>query len=1200
MRYLTGFWLLLVVMGVCRAADAPWQLPEWRYRMPVRVYNSTGSPKSGLLLGMNDLPFTTLITAGKLARDGRDLRLLDGAGNVLPLRAEHLDSDNGDSRLSFFLNAVAPRGKTRLWLYYGNPKAEPGPQLRSDERAPLLSPETPIGRGGEEAKTPEPAAKAENLAATLANHRLVELESTAKVPGFRAVKGDADRISSGVYFGADGSPKRALTVELDAPAGELTCWVRYCPSWDAKYAPRGTLTLSLQQDGAELATQTITLDPADEALPEPEEIDAGGLTEDPEAMVLAEEAVQRERTAFRWAPLKVKAAAGKVTLTVISDRTRAGLDCAVLTADPAYVPDIRDFIGRVWVRWRVERPASYPHTVYLNNEIQPFSPHGPIFLPTGTVGCFGVIPDKNDGKRITPEVPVDEVEALATGQYTPWVLLPTSRNYTWHSRFQCKAPGAKNAGPGTVRMEFANRPDSAHVFHVTADEPIDLGGLFMVRMPTDTTIAGLQKLESFHEWALRRLQIAKSLNLSPPPRLKRLRIGASAALQGNLPREWAEIDFTLFDLLGLNDLNVSGVSSELYAELAKAHGGIDTKSYARSGDYSPSEKRSYELSVSTHFDLGDEPGPVLQPRFMVEDPEQLAQFREWLKAKGLTPELLGATRWEDVYPSEDRRLVGGPKPPPPPHVSKDEWENPTPTEPDEPEDALGVFQGEAKTYPAPAYNTVEAGRLYYYTWRFIDDYSINFWKQRKENVLRHFPNAKLISPNYQAGPMQIAFLGNNNDTYRGMMDIFAYTRGGATRGMSIEDWVTGSDYGVVRENLASEMIRCATRKVGGARGALLVGGEGIRGELYGYLMHGLQYVHLYYYGPVQNIGPAWGEQPKAQQELAETTREIKKFEDPIADGTLRPRKAALLVAYTSDLMQRKGTYFTRLRQSTYAGLKQGYTQVDVICEQEILEDNILKNYDRLFITDSNASAGVQRKIAEWVQNGGKLWACAGALEWDEFQQYCPVLDPVFGVKHREMVKGKATIITADSPLFGGKVDLPTTDQLLAAEPDDAQVIGSYADGKPAVFYHKYGKGEALLIGALVGDVYQQQHYAEGSINTPGGTYEGGADAQRLLNAFTTAADRPVVCSVPGILTTVMDCPQGAVVFLNNATYSAKPVEDRPAPTVTVRVQVTGTVASVESAKYGKMQYEVKDGVLTVTLPVPNADILMLRKQEGSR
>ena len=88
----------------------------------------------------------------------------------------------------------------------------------------------------------------------------------------------------------------------------------------------------------------------------------------------------------------------------------------------------------------------------------------------------------------------------------------------------------------------------------------------------------------------------------------------------------------------------------------------------------------------------------------------------------------------------------------------------------------------------------------------------------------------------------------------------------------------------------------------------------------------------------------------------------------------------------------------------------------------------------------------------------------------------------------------------------------------------------------------------------------------------------------------------MVCSVPGILTTVMDCPQGSVVFLNNATYSAQALDpDRPAPEVTVRVQFNGNVASVESAKFGKLEYQRKDGELTFTLKVPNADIIMINK-----
>jgi hypothetical protein len=1182
MRYGTWVWLLLAA-STCWGADA-WQLPEWRYRVPVQVCNLTGTPKSGLLLAVRGVPFTSMLSEGKVEADGSDLRLLDSRGAELPIRPERLNSDAGDAEVGFFLKDLRPKGKTRLWLYYGNPQARAGAGLREDERAPVLTPETVVTFGTEEAKAPEPAPRPENLQQRLSRLQLREFEDR-EAAGYQQVKlpaAQVNQVSGAACLAADGGGNRSLTLEFDATAGDAVCWVRYSPSATAKTVPAGTLTLVLQQDGKPLARETVVFakdeDDNDEMLPG----DDLGLGMDPGEMIRAEEEMQRERTAYRWIPLRVSTKEGKATLAVTSDGSRAGLDCAVLAKDTQYAPDLRDFIGRVWVRWRIDGPTG--HTAYVNSQVS-YDFKGAHWEPTGNVTAYGIFPDES--------VVVDDTDAIAGGELSPWVLLPTSTFYTWFTVINCKPRGGTLNG-GTATLEFANRPSAEHVFHVTAGEPLDLDGSIYLRMPTATTIAGLRGLETFHEWSLRRLAMAKALNLGPPPRLQRLRIGTWGGYWARLPKTWAEIDFQIFAQLGIN--MAAYADDTVFAEFAKAYGIIDTNTIAW-GPVDEYKKRApFATSITTRFNMGDEPGPSIEPKQIEANAAILEDFRAWLKEQKLTPEMLGVTKWEEVYPTEDRRLVGGPKPPPPPMVKQEDIDNPLPTAPDEPGDALNVFKGDKEEKPGPEWNTIEAGRLFYYTRRYIDVYSAREWRKGTENVLKFFPNARLISPNYQAGPMQAAFLGNNNDTYRGMIDIFMFTRSGALKGIGMEDWVHGWDRGVLNECLASEMIRSACRKTGDAMSSLLVGGEGIRAELYGYLMHGMKDNDLYLYGPLNNIGPPWGENPRAYAELAEATREIKKFEDPIADGDLRPRKSALLWAYTSEIMQKKGTYFCGLRQSTYGGLKHGYTQTDVVCEQEILEDDILQHYDQLFITDSNAPAAVQRKIAEWVQNGGKLWACAGALEWDEYQQYSPILDPVFGVKQREMVKAEPTTITADSPLFGGKVEMETTDQLLAAEATTAQVIGAYADGKPAIFHNKYGKGEALLVGALVGDAYMRDHYAKDSINTPGGTYEGGAEAQRILNAFTTPADRPVVCSVPGILTTVMDCPQGSVVFLNNATYSAQALDpNRPALEVTVRVQVNGNVASVESAKFGKLEYQRKDGELTFTLKVPNADIIMIRK-----
>ena len=1187
MRYGAWVWLLLLAASVCRGTD-DWQLPEWRYRVPVQVFNLTGTPKSGLLLAVRDLPTTALLSDGKLNADGGDFRLLDGRGAELPIRTERLQSDAGDAQVGFFLKDLSPRGKARLWLYYGNPNAKAGEALRPDEVVPVLTPETLVTFGGEEAKTPDPAAQPGNLGQFLAGLQMQEFESR-KAAGFTAAQlppAQQTSVSGASYLAADGTAGKSVMLEFDAPAGDVICWVRYSPAANAKTVPAGALALSLSQDGKPLAQQTVPFaKKAEIDEPAPDDDMGFGDLMDPGEMLRAEEALTRERTAFRWTPLRATVQQGKVTLTAASEKSVATLDCAVLSADPNYTPDIRDFVGRVWVRWRIDAPTGFRHTAYINSQVY-YDFKGAHWEQTGNVSAYGLYTDET--------LPQDDGEALAAGQYSPWVLLPTSGFNTWFTRIDCKPrAGTKFAG-GAATLEFANRPAASRVFHVTAGEPLDLAGSIYLRMPTQTTIAGLKGLETFYEWSLRRLAMAKDLKLGPPPRLKRLRVGTWGGYWARLPKEWADIDFQIFEQLGIN--MAAYHDDATFAEFAKAHGIIDTNTIAWGPVDEFNKRAPFATSITTRFNMGDEPGPSIEPKHIEADRDKLADFRNWLQAQMLTPQMLGVTKWEDVYPTEDRRLVGGPKPPPPPMVKQEDIDDPLPTAPDEPGDALNVFKGDEEEKPGPEWNTVEAGRLFYYTRRYIDVYSAREWRKGTENVLKFFPNARLISPNYQAGPMQAAFLGNNNDTYRGMIDIFMFTRTGALKGVGMEDWVYGWDGGVLNECLASEMIRSACRKTGDAMSSLLVGGEGIRAELYGYLMHGLKDNDLYLYGPLVNIGPPWGDSPRAYAELAEATREIKKFEDPIADGDLRPRRSALLWAYTSEIMQKKGLYFCGLRQSTYGGLKHGYTQADVVCEQEILEDDILKQYDRLFITDSNAPVAVQRKIAEWVKNGGKLWACAGALEWDEFQQYCPVLDPVFGVKRREMTKSEPARIIADSPLFGGKVELATTDQLLTAEATTAQVVGRYADGQPAVFHNKYGKGEALLVGALVGDAYRRDHYAKDSIKTPGGTYEGGAEAQRLLNAFTTAADRPVVCSVPGILTTVMDCPQGSVVFLNNATYSTQPPDpNRLGPQVTTRVKVNGTVTSVESAKFGKLQYQLKDGELTFTLAVPNADIIMIRK-----
>jgi len=114
------------------------------------------------------------------------------------------------------------------------------------------------------------------------------------------------------------------------------------------------------------------------------------------------------------------------------------------------------------------------------------------------------------------------------------------------------------------------------------------------------------------------------------------------------------------------------------------------------------------------------------------------------------------------------------------------------------------------------------------------------------------------------------------------------------------------------------------------------------------------------------------------------------------------------------------------------------------------------------------------------------------------------------------------------------------------------------------------------------------------------SFDLGAPARKLLVFPAEAAHlpRPVNLSIPGIYATVMDCPKGTLVYLNNGTFAAVDklpdnADTKAAQNITVRVQDTG-VKSVESAKYGPLKFTEKNGEVTFTLNIPNGDIVYLR------
>ena len=882
---------------------------------------------------------------------------------------------------------------------------------------------------------------------------------------------------------------------------------------------------------------------------------------------------------------------------------------------------VEEFAGQVWVRFKIERPQNYRYNIVIDSETNPYSI---IRFATGTVSYGGLQPrpyegDSDWGKPVAWIPPLDDQDWLRDGEYSAWAPLPMSKADYFHSAFIVKTSDDAMSKKITLHLEFATQPSPDAIFHVV-DEATNEAGVALVTMPTQGGLKGLKMVEGFGEAARRRQRQVAALKLSAPPRLQKLRIGTWASLgyyrayAGNANPTVAAPDFANFEALGINSASVDGLGDAAFAELARKHGIVDTtlKLWAgshfytheqRNGtyDFKPDETPQarwqrifnqfykdaaqqsrrvapFSTSIATHLNLADEPQTYLTAADILKTPQILQDFRLWLQAKKVQPADLveGAIGWDKIMPTDDRKPLAT-------------------------ADARGA-------------------RLFYLTRRYLDHYSAVYYRAATDALRANFPKAELIAVNYQAGPIQSGFIGNSNDTDNGEFDLFELSRRKAMQGVMMEDWTSGWDLGIARIGLGAAMMRSAARKHDLPMASYIVGGGSLRAKFFAYLMNGVKENGLYLYGPVGNIGPAWADDvTEAAPQLADVTRQIKPLEELIAAAKVRPAKAALLIATTSDIMQKHGLYYGAERQNLYAALQHSNLPIDVVSEQDIAEDDLLKNYAVLYLSDPQVSSGVQRKIAAWIQGGGRLWAEAGAASWDETNRASTILDAAFGLTDRQVQlqdggiagsRGSWThwpskfafkpmgALKSSHALFGGALALLIWGMKLTGRATTAQVIGNYDDGSPAIWSNRFGKGETILVGALVGEAYVRLRYPEEKLPSwsipnwklPADWQRAsGAAARQLVSGLANRAAivRPVLPSVAGVYTSVMDAPGATLVFLNNAT--AYPLQK-----VTVRLRGLGKAREIRSSRAGKVPFQVRKDGIVLEIPLANTDILTIR------
>ncbi|REJ75403.1 MAG: hypothetical protein DWQ47_07965 [Acidobacteria bacterium] len=872
-----------------------------------------------------------------------------------------------------------------------------------------------------------------------------------------------------------------------------------------------------------------------------------------------------------------------------------------------------DFAGKVWIRIKVDSSEPLRYAAVVDCETNPFKPAR---WAVGTLSADGLftLPWQKELDNHWPK-PVAWIEPadggwLTEGRFTVWAELPVSKRNQWHCAVSLRAPGRRNFVEAATTIEFASAPRPDAIFKRVSEFPDDRGTVSF-RMPVKGGVEGLVSLKTFSEWAKERRTLVERLVKDPTRQPEGIKIRTWVSFKnyrkggGAARPEIAELDFRNLHDLGLNGIGPTVLSDDLFGLLAEKYGmrGTMLKAWAtgmggfiRRGrgkyDYRPGEtaedrwERVFEdyysrraekmrkdepnlYRLTDHVILGDEITGAVRPDRLANDPDILGLYRRWLERNGITASELGYSRWDQVMPAHEREKL--------------------------------------------AEGDLRYSKNFYYTRRFINHYTEAYYRSATKAVERHFPQADLIAVNYQAGPMQFGFIGSDNNLDRGQLDIFELGRNRAFKGAMTEDWVKGWDLGIGREMFGAGVIRASARKHDLPLAGYLVGGEAIRAEMIGYVSQGIKEINMYQYGPITNKGPAWADRPESLRQTADAIAIIGKFDKEIAAGRLKKPRAAMLVSTAYDIMQTGGTHLIPERQDLFVALAHSQIPVDLISEQEILEENILRDYSILYVVDPQSPDEVQEEIAKWVRAGGWLWASAGALMYDEFGRPSKRMEEVFGVSNLKVVEQPEGIKPAAPPWTAkvNRFDLKEVDKLqleggifehpvlldvrgvkLVSSRSRAKVIGRYTDGTPGAFENDFGKGKGILIGALVGNAYLNANYP----GNPDGNDELGENWRSGLGSETANAavvpaealgGRFFRLSVNGVYATLMESGGNTIIFLNNAS-------GRPVPEITVSMGFGIKRGTVESARGSGVTYRGPD---SFSIPLDNADILLIRRDQ---
>jgi hypothetical protein len=368
--------------------------------------------------------------------------------------------------------------------------------------------------------------------------------------------------------------------------------------------------------------------------------------------------------------------------------------------------------------------------------------------------------------------------------------------------------------------------------------------------------------------------------------------------------------------------------------------------------------------------------------------------------------------------------------------------------------------------------------------------------------------------------------------------------------------------------------------------------------------------HFFYwtYGPTcTSTENYWSDLRGAYDGVAAMTRQLAAAEHVLAPGRMRKTRLALLYSISSDLWQPLDYVHMLERRATYLSLVHDQYLVDMLTEQDV-EAGRLGDYDVLYTADPCVTQKAAAAIRRWVEAGGDVYGACAAGSRDELNEPTGPLAAVFGIRPqviaaaqpgRYEIRGalngmqyvdRVRVEKGDATGPGGTFGVLGTKVSFA--PTTAAVIGTFADGSPAVATNRLGKGRAVYVGACPGI-----SYIKDARFVPRELKERWPAAQRgFINALAQrrGVRHAVELSCPVVEAGVYDADKATALVLANFTY--EPIEK-----LRVRLGVAGPIRSVRSVERGPLEFAVEKpqagsgqpAAVTFTMPLGLNDIVLV-------